>query len=85
MQTNLIDESFTQEIRLVLREMHISLVAECAVHDGKGMKSERRQFIGKRINPTYGARGLESEACLISKSHREIIRIAAIGQSLHQT
>lgn len=77
------DDALAEEIGFILRQVHIVLVAQRAVHDHERMECERCELECLRINPTHGTRGLQAEAGTICKAHREIVGIACIGQALH--
>ena len=79
----LVYQPFAEEICLVLREVHVIRLAQGVVHHDQRMERERRQTHGLRVDPSHSPRGLEAETCLIRKSHREIVGVAGIRQTLH--
>ena len=83
METDFGDEAFAEEISFVFGKMHVVFVTEGAIHDGERMEREVGQLHGDRVNPTDGAAGLETEAGLVGKAHREVICVAGISKALH--
>lgn len=76
-------QSLALKICLILAEIHIVTVAQCAVHHGQRMQHQVGELHGLRINPSYWSGSLQTEAHLVGEHHCEVIGHPHFCQSLH--
>ena len=85
MHPHFINQSLTEEISFIFGEVHVVLSVTRIIHDKQRMKNEVRQRVRIRIYPPHGTGSLQTETCLVRKTHREIIGITSLGQFLEIT
>lgn len=81
--TDFVEDTFAFKKGLVLRQMHIVVVAERTIHDSERVEHHGGERQGLGIDEPHGARRLQSETDLVGKSHGEIIGNTRIGKALH--
>ena len=85
MHAHFVDQLFAEEIRFLFGEVHIVLLAQRTIHDDERMEGEWREFIRRRIDPPYGAGGLQTKTGFVRKTHREIVRITRFDEVFEMT
>lgn len=80
---NLVKEALTEEICLILAEVHVLGSIQAAIHYQQRMQGEGLYLPCAWVDPTEGTRSLHAEAGCVGKSHREVIGYSASYQALH--